>query len=69
MQAIGPAVRGQPPADGRSSLYDDLAAGRRIELEALHGAVVRRARKLSVELPACESIYGLLAPWARKLES
>ncbi len=49
----------------RSSLYDDLAAGRRLELEALHGAAVRIARTHGIRVPACESVYALLHPWAR----
>jgi 2-dehydropantoate 2-reductase len=48
---------------GYASLYDDLAAGRRLELEALHGDVVRRAGRAGVEVPVCTVLYGLLAPW------
>lgn len=49
-----------------SSLHDDLVAGRRMELEALHGAVVRHGRRHGVAVPACEAIYALLAPWAAR---
>jgi 2-dehydropantoate 2-reductase len=49
-----------------SSLHDDLVAGRRMELEALHGAVLRRARRHDVSVPVCEVIYGLLSPWAER---
>ncbi len=48
----------------RSSLYDDLAAGRRLELEALHGTVVRLAREHGVRVPACEAVYAILKPSA-----
>jgi len=49
-----------------SSLHNDLVNGRRLELEALHGFVVRRARERSVDVPACEAVYALLAPWAER---
>jgi 2-dehydropantoate 2-reductase len=45
-----------------SSLYDDLARGRRIELEALHGFVVRRSRDRGLQAPVSEVIYALLKP-------
>jgi 2-dehydropantoate 2-reductase len=35
-----------------SSLHDDLVAGRRMELEALHGFVVRRAADVAQNPPA-----------------
>jgi len=47
-----------------SSLHDDLVAGRRMELEALHGFVVRRAAERGVPVPATEAIHAVLAPWA-----
>jgi 2-dehydropantoate 2-reductase len=47
-----------------SSLHDDLVAGRRMELEALHGSVVRRAAELGVPVPMSEAVYAILAPWA-----
>jgi 2-dehydropantoate 2-reductase len=47
-----------------SSLHDDLVAGRRMELEALHGFVVRRAAEHGVPAPMSEAIYAILKPWA-----
>ncbi|HET6211962.1 MAG TPA: 2-dehydropantoate 2-reductase [Micromonosporaceae bacterium] len=47
-----------------SSLHHDLTTGRRMELEALHGSAVRRARALLVPAPTCEAIYSILRPWA-----
>jgi 2-dehydropantoate 2-reductase len=47
-----------------SSLHDDLVAGRRMELEALHGFVVRRAAEHGVPVPMSEAIYAILKPWA-----
>jgi 2-dehydropantoate 2-reductase len=54
------------PAESYSSLYYDLTRGKQIELEALHGAVVRMGRESGVATPACEAIYALLAPWAAR---
>ena len=51
---------------GRSSLYDDMVAGRRMELEALLGEVVRRGRRHAVATPVAETLYGLLLPTARE---
>jgi len=47
-----------------SSLHDDMVAGRRMELEALHGFVVRRAAQHGLAVPASEAIYAILQPWA-----
>src|SRR5215469_6355678 len=47
-----------------SSLHDDLVAGRRMELEALHGFVVRRAAQHGVAVPMSEAVYAILQPWA-----
>ena len=51
-------------AHGRSSMYDDLAAGRRLELEALLGEVVRRGARTGVPTPVSDVLYGLLLPSA-----
>jgi 2-dehydropantoate 2-reductase len=39
------------PGSMRSSLLIDLSQGKRIEIEALHGAVVRRAARAGIPLP------------------
>jgi 2-dehydropantoate 2-reductase len=51
------------PPGARNSLHIDLEAGRRLELDALVGAVVRRARRHRVPVPATEAVYALLRPW------
>ncbi|HVD23535.1 MAG TPA: 2-dehydropantoate 2-reductase [Lapillicoccus sp.] len=53
-------------ADSYSSLYHDLTTGRRMELDALHGSVVRRAERLGLDVPACRAVHATLAPWARR---
>ena len=50
--------------DSFSSLHDDLVAGRRMELEALHGFVVRRAAQHGLAVPTSEVVYAILQPWA-----
>lgn len=45
-----------------SSLHYDLTHGKRLELEALHGTVLRRARRRGVSVPHTETIYSLLVP-------
>jgi 2-dehydropantoate 2-reductase len=39
-------------------------AGRRMELEALHGFVVRRAAQHALAVPTLEAVYAILQPWA-----
>ncbi len=51
-----PAIRG--------SLYYDLAAGRRLEIETLHGTVVRLGRERGVPTPASFAVYAALKPYA-----
>lgn len=51
-----------------SSLHHDLVTGARMELEALHGTVVRRAAAHGIPAPANEVIYAVLRPWALRNE-
>ena len=48
---------------GSSSLYRDLASGRRLELESLSGEVVRRGGEHGVETPLNFAIYAALRPY------
>ena len=50
--------------DTRSSLADDLAASRRLELEALHGYAVRLGQRLGVPTPSLFAVYAALKPRA-----
>src|SRR2546430_16004950 len=47
-----------------SSLHDDLVAGRHMELEALHGFVVRPAAQHGLAVPTSEAVYAIHQPWA-----
>jgi 2-dehydropantoate 2-reductase len=52
------------PESMRSSLLIDLSAGKRIEVEALQGTVVRRAARLGLSVPVMATLYAVLRPWA-----
>lgn len=52
-----------------SSLYNDLIAGRRMELEALLGELVRRAERAAVPVPAVSALYAVLLPQANALNA
>jgi 2-dehydropantoate 2-reductase len=52
------------PGTMRSSLLIDLSQGKRIEVEALMGSVVRRAARLGVAVPITATLYAILKPYA-----
>lgn len=52
------------PPTTRSSLLIDLEMGKRIEVEALQGAAVRRAARHGVPMPIIATLYAALRPWA-----
>jgi 2-dehydropantoate 2-reductase len=54
-QGLGP--------DSYSSLHHDLVTGHRLELDALHGEVTRRASHHGLSVPVSQMIYSLLRPW------
>jgi len=51
------------PPNSFSSLYNDLVRGRRMELEALPGHVVRLGRHYGLPTPVCRAIYAALKPY------
>jgi len=51
------------PATTRSSLLIDLEQGKRIEVEALQGAAIRRAQAKGVATPIISTLYSVLKPW------
>ena len=51
------------PATTRSSLLIDLEMGKRIEVEALQGAAVRRAARHGIPMPIINALYAVLKPW------
>ena len=50
------------PDHGRTSLHQDIADGRRSELDAWNGAVVRLGREAGVETPVHAFLYASLLP-------
>jgi 2-dehydropantoate 2-reductase len=52
------------PATTRSSLLIDLSQGKRIEVESLPGAVVRRGQAAGVPTPMIAALYAVLKPHA-----
>jgi 2-dehydropantoate 2-reductase len=51
------------PPTTRSSLLIDLEMGKRIEVEALQGAAVRRGQARGVPMPIINTLYAVLKPW------
>lgn len=51
------------PPSTRSSLLIDLEQGKRIEVEALQGAAVRRASAHGVPAPIVSTLYATLKAW------
>jgi 2-dehydropantoate 2-reductase len=52
------------PGTMRSSLLIDLSQGKKIEVEALQGSVVRRAARAGVPAPIMSTLYAVLKPHA-----
>jgi 2-dehydropantoate 2-reductase len=50
-------------AESYSSLYHDLTHGNPMELDALHGEVVRRGAAAGVPTPMSDALYAVLQPW------
>ena len=55
---------GNIPGTTRSSLLIDLQQGKPIEVEALLGAVCRRAARRRVQVPIISALYAVLKPHA-----
>jgi 2-dehydropantoate 2-reductase len=49
--------------DTYSSLHHDLVAGKRLELDALHGHAVRLGERLGVPVPTIFAVYAALKPY------
>jgi 2-dehydropantoate 2-reductase len=52
------------PPTMRSSLLIDLQQGKKIEIEALAGSVVRRGRAVGIDTPMMLALYSVLRPYA-----
>ena len=49
--------------EGRASMLQDFDAGRRTEIDALNGAVVRAAEGLMIGVPINHALYSLVKGW------
>jgi 2-dehydropantoate 2-reductase len=49
-----------------SSLHYDLTHAERLELDALHGSVVRHAADVGIDVPMNEAVHAILRPWAER---
>ena len=58
---IAAGAQGMPP-ETVSSMYHDLLAGKRIELEALHGHASRLGERHGIPTPATSAVYAALLP-------
>jgi 2-dehydropantoate 2-reductase len=63
VDAVVKAAEGLAP-EALSSMYHDLAQGRRLELEALHGRALRSGQRLGVPMPTVFAVYAALKPHA-----
>jgi 2-dehydropantoate 2-reductase len=51
--------------EGRASMLQDFDAGRRTEVDALNGAVVRAADRLGLDVPINRALLALVKGWER----
>ena len=56
------------PATGMSSLGKDFLEGRPVELDGLTGTAIKMAREHGVPTPINDTLYGILKPWALRIE-
>ena len=56
------------PATGMSSLGKDFLEGRPVELDGLTGTAISMAREYGVPTPINDTLYGILKPWALRIE-
>lgn len=50
-------------AANRSSMCEDVAAGRRTEVDAIYGVVLDRAARLEVPVPTCRTLASVIRAW------
>jgi 2-dehydropantoate 2-reductase len=53
------------PGHAESSMLRDIKAGKRLELEPVHGTIVRLGKQLGVPTPVCAFVHAILAPWEK----
>lgn len=53
-------------ARNHSSMYQDVLAGRRTEIDAINGAVLERADEHGIDVPVNRTLAALIAAWERE---
>jgi 2-dehydropantoate 2-reductase len=56
------ALASNAPGGTITSLLYDLTHGKRLEIEALHGVILRYGAEVGVPTPMCAAVYAALAP-------
>ena len=51
------------PPNNKTSMFQDLEAGRRLEIDYLSGAVVRLGREKGIETPIHRTVWVAIKPW------
>ena len=51
------------PPNNKTSMFQDLEAGRRLEIDYLSGAVVRLGREKGIETPIHRTAWVAIKPW------
>lgn len=49
--------------DGRTSMLQDIDAGRRTEIDVLNGAVIEAAERVGIEVPVNRSLFAQVTAW------
>jgi len=57
------------PPDTKTSMFQDLEAGRRLEIEYLSGTIVRLGREKGVETPIHRTAWVAIKPWHNCLKT
>ena len=65
IQSVSASIKEFMPPNWRGSLVTDLEAGRRLEVEWLHGAIHRLGKKHGIDTPFHRVVLGALMPHAR----
>ena len=64
IQTVSASIKEFMPPNWRGSLVTDLEAGRRLEVEWLHGAIHRLGKKHGIDTPFHRVVLGALMPYA-----
>ena len=65
IQSVSASIKEFMPPNWRGSLVTDLEAGRRLEVEWLHGAIHRLGKKHDIDTPFHRVVLGTLMPYVR----